>query len=317
MRRVYSVADAVEPSPDRGAARDTRERGRRFTRSWRRPRRAGRRRASARRHRRAGHRSVTHPFATLAFFTGGRTRLELNGEWTLKAGDVLLVPPGRRTAPRARPDGRLAARVLVPASPRRSIVTARPVRARPRRRGGRRQHPRERRAFLASLFRELDALTAADTREAVQHSLVTLILAEVERATSGGGPGRAARGGAVVEALRFIERHCLGPITPRDVAAAVRRSPSHLTTALKQATGRGVGEWIVAGRMAEAGGCCCIGRARRPHRRTRRLRRSHPLHPHVPPPARRDTGGVADRTAPPAVSGPGARVPRVTAARQT
>jgi AraC-like DNA-binding protein len=52
--------------------------------------------------------------------------------------------------------------------------------------------------------------------------------------------------------LRFIERNCLRRITPRDVAAAVKRSPAHLTTALRQATGRSTGGWIIAGRMAEA-----------------------------------------------------------------
>ena len=46
--------------------------------------------------RRAGpeNRLVTHAHAALAFFTGGSSRLELNGEWRLRAGDVLLVPPG-------------------------------------------------------------------------------------------------------------------------------------------------------------------------------------------------------------------------------
>jgi AraC-like DNA-binding protein len=111
--------------------------------------------------------------------------------------------------------------------------------------------PRERRASLASLFRELDALKPGDADEVVQRSLATLILAEVERATSDGGH-RTARGCVVVDALRFIERNGLGRITPRDVAAAVERSPAYLTTTLRQATGRSAGEWIVAGRMAEA-----------------------------------------------------------------
>jgi AraC family transcriptional regulator, transcriptional activator of pobA len=108
-----------------------------------------------------------------------------------------------------------------------------------------------RRAFLLSLFRELDALEPGDTHEAVQRSLATLILAEVERVTSEGGH-RTVRAGVVADALRLIERNCLGRISPRDVAAAVKRSPAYLTTALRQATGRSAGEWIMAGRMAEA-----------------------------------------------------------------
>lgn len=199
-------------------------------------------------------RPVTHTYAALAFFTGGRTRLELNGEWTLRAGDVLLVPPGvpHRTLERERADVWMlgfcvpcfvsagASLLLTPFERVRDGAAAVI------------HIPRERRAFLASLFRELDALKADESHEVVQRSLATLILAEVERSTSEGGLRTARGGGIVVDALRFIERHCLGRITPRDVATAVKRSPAYLTTVLKQATGRSAGEWIVAGRMAEA-----------------------------------------------------------------
>jgi AraC family transcriptional activator of pobA len=198
-------------------------------------------------------RPVTHTYAALAFFTGGRTRLELNGEWTLRAGDVLLVPPGapHRTLERDQADVWLLG-FCVPcfAAAGSSSLLAPFERVRD---GAAAvvNIPRERRAFLASLFRELDALKPGDAHEVVQRSLATLILAEVERATSDGGH-RTGRGGVVVDALRFIERNCLGRITPRDVATAVKRSPAYLTTALRQATGRSAGEWIVAGRMAEA-----------------------------------------------------------------
>lgn len=37
---------------------------------------------------------VTHSCAALAFWTGGRLRVELNGEWKVREGDVLLVPAG-------------------------------------------------------------------------------------------------------------------------------------------------------------------------------------------------------------------------------
>jgi len=198
-------------------------------------------------------RPVTHTYAALVFFTGGRTRLELNGEWTLRAGDVLLVPPGapHRTLERKQADAwTLGFCVPCFAAAGASALLAPFERVRD---GAAAvvNIPRDRRAFLASLFRELDVPPPGDTHEVVQRSLATLILAEVERATSEGGH-HTAGGGVVVEALRFIERHCLRRITPRDVAAAVRRSPAHLTTALRQATGRSAGEWIVAGRMAEA-----------------------------------------------------------------
>jgi AraC family transcriptional regulator, transcriptional activator of pobA len=199
-------------------------------------------------------RPVTHTYAALAFFTGGRTRLELNGEWTLRAGDVLLVPPGapHRTLERKQADAWMlgfcvpcvaaagASSLLAPFERVRDGAAAVV------------NIPRDRRAFLASLFRELGALKPGDSHEVVQWSFVTLILTEVERATDERGHRPARGAGVVVDALRFIERNCLGRITPRDVAAAVKRSPAYLTTALRQATGRGAGEWIVAGRMAEA-----------------------------------------------------------------
>ncbi len=199
-------------------------------------------------------RPVTHTYAALVFFTGGRTRLELNGEWTLKAGDVLLVPAGapHRTIERTQADAWMlgfCAPCLAAAGASSLLASFERVRD-----GAAAviSIPRDRRAFLTSLFHELNALKPGDSHEVVQRSLATLILAEVERATFEGGPRAARRGGVVVDALRFIERNCLGRLTPRDVAAAVKRSPAHLTTALRQATGRSAGEWIVAGRMAEA-----------------------------------------------------------------
>jgi AraC family transcriptional regulator, transcriptional activator of pobA len=199
-------------------------------------------------------RAVTHTYAALAFFTGGRARLELNGEWTLRPGDVLLVPPG---APHRSLERKEAAAWMLGfcapcvAAAGGSALLAPFERVRD---GAAAvvNIPRERRAFLESLFRELEALKPGDSYEAVQRSLLTLILAEVNRATAEGGQRTARGGGVVVDALRFIERNCLRSITPRDVAAAVKRSPTYLTTALKQATGRGAGKWIIAGRMAEA-----------------------------------------------------------------
>lgn len=53
-------------------------------------------------------------------------------------------------------------------------------------------------------------------------------------------------------ALRFIEENCLEPISLRDVANALERSPAHVATTVKQATGKTVLEWIISGRLTES-----------------------------------------------------------------
>jgi AraC-like DNA-binding protein len=201
---------------------------------------------------------VTHGYAVLAFYTGGRARMEQNGEWTVRAGDVLLVPAGmpHRTVER---EGQAywglsfcvpcfaadsAAALLAPFERVRdgaSAVVAIPA---------------ERHDYLEGLFRELEEVGRAgrgpcETLDAVQRSLLTLILAEVDRAARTDDV-RASGGGVVVDALRFIERHCLERITLKDVAAAVGRSATYVAAALAGATGRSAGRWIASGRMAEA-----------------------------------------------------------------
>lgn len=113
--------------------------------------------------------------------------------------------------------------------------------------------PAERRARLSGLFRDL-AEVHERTDEAsllIQKSLLTLLLAEITRAGSWKEPA-AAPDGLVDRALAFIERHALEPISLRDVAAALHRSPSYVTTALKQATGRTANAWILQARVNEA-----------------------------------------------------------------
>lgn len=202
---------------------------------------------------------VTHSYAALGFYTGGRSRMELGGEWNLREGDVLLVPAGaaHRTLEVQRPELWMlsfcvpcfaADRVASLLEPFERVRDgASPVVA----------IPSERHAYLGGLFGELQRVGreprgATATLDAVQRSLLTLILAEVDAASGDRAALPAAAGGLVVDALRFIERHCLGPLTLGDVAAAVKRSPPHVTTALKQATGLSAVQWIVSGRMAEA-----------------------------------------------------------------
>jgi AraC-like DNA-binding protein len=111
---------------------------------------------------------------------------------------------------------------------------------------------------LEGLFRELEELTRepsarpTEAQQAVRTSLLTLILAEVERARGPVAARSAAGSNVVVDSLRYIERNCLRPLSLGDLAAAVGRTPTYVTTALSRATGRSAGEWILSGRMAEA-----------------------------------------------------------------
>lgn len=205
-------------------------------------------------HDHAAHpRAVTHSYATLVFHRGGRSRIEQNGEWRLGPGDVMLVPAGEphRALELSRSESwGLAFCVSCFAADAGSTLLEPFERVRS---GGAPvvQIPPARRAFLESLFVELEQAAARRKGlDAVQRSLLTLILSEVDRAAA--APHPTSKRGLVVDALRFIERNCLRPLTLGEVARAVRRSPSHVTSALKRATGRSAGEWIVTGRMAEA-----------------------------------------------------------------
>ncbi|MER2563332.1 MAG: AraC family transcriptional regulator [Myxococcaceae bacterium] len=194
-------------------------------------------------------RAVTHSHAALTYITKGHSRVELNGHFTARPGDVLLVPAG---APHRALERKNSAAWMLGFCV--SCLTAHGAGALlapfERVRDGASaviSIPKERRPWLESLFREL---VAASEQQAAQHALLTLILSEIDRAASPQRPAQA--GGVVVDALRFIERSAFSKLTARDVARAVRRTPTYVTSALKAATGRNVTEWITASRMAEA-----------------------------------------------------------------
>lgn len=226
-------------------------------------------------------RPVVHAHAALVFFTGGGATIEQAGRWRLSAGDVMLVPAGM---PHRLVEERGAARwglgfcapcfageldpLLAPFERARSggsaVVTI----------------AAERRARFEGLLGELEEAAPRNDRAglAVKKGLLALVLDEVDRS---GRVDRAARDGhadarrrsgasdearedlsegliadkepsLVAESLRFIERHCLGPLSLGELAAAMRKSPAHLTTVLRRATGKSAVQWIIAGRLAEA-----------------------------------------------------------------
>jgi AraC family transcriptional regulator, transcriptional activator of pobA len=200
---------------------------------------------------------VVHDFMALGFLTAGSAVMQQRGQHAIEAGDVYLVPAGER-------HGLVTARApeawgisfcpacyapselgeLIDPFERATSGASTVVHI-----------PASRQEHLASLCGELHRETSrggsAAHVELAQKSLLVLILTEVARAsavTSTAGLQPTLVG----DALRFIERNCLLPISLREVAVAVNKSPSHVATTVKAATGKTVVEWIIAGRLAEA-----------------------------------------------------------------
>lgn len=200
---------------------------------------------------------VTHAHATLVLCTRGTLSAWLGADWTVREGDALLIPAGApHRSVRAASEANVRALGLCPAclvaqglgellAPFEQVLRgASPVVT----------LPGERWAHVHTLVDELAReLSRPSPSELAQRSLVALALTEVARAH---GPAARAHedpsSTVVADALRFIEQKCLGPLSARDVALAVRRSPAYLTTLLRERTGRSTGEWITEGRMSEA-----------------------------------------------------------------
>jgi AraC-like DNA-binding protein len=193
----------------------------------------------------------------LGFLTGGSAIMQQRERYALQAGDVFLVPAGER-------HGLIAARApeawgisFCPScyAPSELGTLLDPFERAASGASTVIHIPTSRQEHLASLCAELHQETtrggSATHVELAQKSLLALVLTEVARAgtvTSAAGLQPTLVG----DALRFIERNCLLPISLRDVAAAVNRSPSYVATTVKAATGKTVVAWIIAGRLAEA-----------------------------------------------------------------
>ncbi len=197
---------------------------------------------------------AAHGHAVLTFFVGGSAELEQRGRVHVHAGDVHLIPAGeahRLVSARKAEAWGVGFDTIGLAGPELAGLLAPFERVRD---GATSviSIPAARQEHLRTLLAELGRETATPALEAqpVQRSLLTLALAEVARAARQETPTTAPP--LVAEALRMIERHCLGPLSLRDVAAALGRTPAHLTTAMRLATGRTAQQWIVAMRMAEA-----------------------------------------------------------------
>lgn len=205
--------------------------------------------------RRCEPRGHVHTHHTVVLCTAGEGQLEIGAAYRIAAGDVFLVPAGTPHAVRwgeglalwgvgfcgaCLTQQGLGALLAPFERVRAGAAAVLRVEA-------------ERRARLEWLLRTLGEEVGAGQphTDVVQRGALGILLAEVARA----GPLEVVQPGGsslVAAALAYIERHCLEPISLSDVAAALSRSPSHLTALVRAATGRTVQAWIIAGRMAEA-----------------------------------------------------------------
>jgi AraC-like DNA-binding protein len=203
---------------------------------------------------------VTHSYAALSFYVGGRARVEQGSDWKLAPGDVLLVPAGQpHRILEARQPEFWGLGFCVPCF----AVSGETALLEPfeRVRDGSAaviHVPAARHPFLETLFREMESLGGrapggSAALSIVQRSLLTLILNEVVNAAEPlYSPSGATTSSVVTESLRFIERNALRRLTLGEIARAVGRSSAYVTSSLSQATGRSAIEWIVSARMAEA-----------------------------------------------------------------
>lgn len=112
-------------------------------------------------------------------------------------------------------------------------------------------HP-SRRRHIVRLFKDLRVECERRVPESVDlaRSILALLLGEACRALP--RAESSSPNDLVAEALQYIQRRAFEKISLRDVARAVHRSPAHVASVIKDATGHTVGDWIRSARVAEA-----------------------------------------------------------------
>lgn len=212
----------------------------------------------------------SHDFLALVYCERSGGSLRLDGrQLPLRAGDVHLIAPGVVVGAGGDLQGLHRARAWAVYFPADVVDAKAPGvflswRAHPllfpfatgAARGAQRlQVPPARRAVwsdrLAALQRELDGRDDG-YREAVL-ALLTLLLVEVSRlSTDVGGDLRLRDEPLLAQVFDVIEARFRDGISLGAVAQAVGLTPGHLTTVVRERTGRTVGAWLTERRMAEA-----------------------------------------------------------------
>lgn len=210
-----------------------------------------------------------HDFPIVAYFekTAGLVRTS-ERTWSVAEGDLFVVAPGDvmgRMSPSDLAGAQgwgvfFAAEALGPDVPGAYLAWRTHPLLFPFVRGGAtgllhlRVPPADRPEWTAR-FRSLHA-ELAGRRDGYRESALahlTLLLVGVSRlAADVVGDLRENREPLLAAVFDVIERRYPGPLSLRDVAAAVNLSPGHLTSTVRRRTGRTVQEWITERRMVEA-----------------------------------------------------------------
>lgn len=201
------------------------------------------------------HGEASHTEQSLTYMVEGWHRMEHGGPIEARAGTFTIVPAG---VPHRALGGRDMDYWLLCFCPSCVGLDERHPLMSPFRRVRHGALPvvavaKGRRRRVLRLYNDLaeEQTRAAPESPELLRSLVTLLLGELCRAMPGDSP-RAGQGSLVADALGEIQRRCLEPISLRDVAKAVHRTPAHVASVVKRETGYSVGEWINSGRVAEA-----------------------------------------------------------------
>ena len=212
-----------------------------------------------------------HDFLLLSYLERGEQVRRVDGrEWRLTEGDAFVVAPGAVVGPDGRgpgnPPADEPARVWTVVFPAEAVDpgAAAPLvswRGHPllapfvgsHRGGGQRLPipPADRAGWLARLAALQAELTdRRDGHVEAARALLTLLLVSLGRLQDD-VPAEAADP-LLAAVFALIEARFREPISLRDVAAHLGRTPGHLTTVVGRGTGRTVQQWITERRMREA-----------------------------------------------------------------
>lgn len=200
---------------------------------------------------------LVHDHASVVLYLEGRAKFWMQGLYELGPGDLLLVPAGSPhhavEAHGARSIGISLCPSCMPATARAHLVAIFDG----VRRGAcaTRHFSPAGRTRLERNFLQLEReLTRADGgHELAIDAHVSLLTVLLLRASEGApATSQAGWSPVVAQALEHVHRHATEGISLRDVAAHVSRSPAHVASLVKEATGETVVGWITRARMSQS-----------------------------------------------------------------